>query len=633
MKKAMAVLWCALAFLPLLAQEEIKVSTFGFDPDDSTRFLQAALDSGARRVIVDQTGRPWLTGPLHLRRSLELVIAAGVRLEALPGGYPGLRDAMLTAAGISNLIIRGEEGAELVMRKSDYQDAARYPKSEWRHCLNLLSCTDVSIRDLKLSSSGGDGIYLGVLPGHAQNYCKDILIERVVCDDHHRQGISVIGIDGLILRDSVFSNTGGTAPMAGIDFEPNGYTEPVRRVLVENCRFDNNQGGGIMLAFTPRDPVSMTIRNCVVSGPSRGIVFYKLRDRASSGHVAFENIRIEGVSRDALFIRNHQVDDYYTFSFKGLEIVSAADASAGNSPIAFIVDKPWADRFGGGDFANVTIRGYQNSPPVVLKKWSERGAALRQVTGGVDFNGTRHELSELLQGADFDLPAYQMGSVDLAALQAPQGERILRPSPKLRGRFDLLFWGEAGQTSSFTLDFQNMGRKYQVNTLQLRGPGGVAVDLGTLDRGEKKTLNVVFPRTGAYLLPLDVQTNCLVFTPGEHARWAVKSADGGSGMTNLFRIGRRYQIFFAVPAGQAAVQLEVGGDPGEPMHVEVRDASGAVVAAKANFDAPTVFRVERTGRQAEVWSCTVTEATEDVNIRLHAPLLPIWADSPGNLPR
>ena len=29
--------------------KEVKVSSFGFDPDDSTRFIQAAIDSGAKR--------------------------------------------------------------------------------------------------------------------------------------------------------------------------------------------------------------------------------------------------------------------------------------------------------------------------------------------------------------------------------------------------------------------------------------------------------------------------------------------------------------------------------------------------------------------------------------------------------
>ena len=50
-------------------------------------------------------------------------------------------------------------------------------------------------------------------------YCRDVLINRVVCDRNTRQGMSVIGAVNLMVRDSEFSGTNGSAPMAGIDFE------------------------------------------------------------------------------------------------------------------------------------------------------------------------------------------------------------------------------------------------------------------------------------------------------------------------------------------------------------------------------------------------------------------------------
>ena len=46
-----------------------------------------------------------------------------------------------------------------------------------------------------------------------------MLINRVVCDRNTRQGMSVIGAVNLMVRDSEFSGTNGSAPMAGIDFE------------------------------------------------------------------------------------------------------------------------------------------------------------------------------------------------------------------------------------------------------------------------------------------------------------------------------------------------------------------------------------------------------------------------------
>ena len=53
--------------------KEVKVSSFGYDPEDSTRFLQAALDSGADRVIVDRQKDPWISKPLFGRSNTEIV--------------------------------------------------------------------------------------------------------------------------------------------------------------------------------------------------------------------------------------------------------------------------------------------------------------------------------------------------------------------------------------------------------------------------------------------------------------------------------------------------------------------------------------------------------------------------------
>ena len=56
-------------------------SWWGFDETDSAEFLQAAINSGAKKVIVDYTGKDWITGKtLILPSNLELVIADKVTL-------------------------------------------------------------------------------------------------------------------------------------------------------------------------------------------------------------------------------------------------------------------------------------------------------------------------------------------------------------------------------------------------------------------------------------------------------------------------------------------------------------------------------------------------------------------------
>ena len=52
--------------------KEVKVSSFGFDPEDSTRFIQAAIDSGAEKVIFDKMSSPWITLPLRGASKQEL---------------------------------------------------------------------------------------------------------------------------------------------------------------------------------------------------------------------------------------------------------------------------------------------------------------------------------------------------------------------------------------------------------------------------------------------------------------------------------------------------------------------------------------------------------------------------------
>ena len=47
------------------------------------------------------------------------------------------------------------------MRKEDYRQPP-YMKAEWRHYLSLRGCQGIKVYDLRLASSGGDGIDLGL---------------------------------------------------------------------------------------------------------------------------------------------------------------------------------------------------------------------------------------------------------------------------------------------------------------------------------------------------------------------------------------------------------------------------------------------------------------------------------------
>ena len=136
------------------------------------------------------------------------------------------------------------------MHKKDYQNKKLYRRSEWRHLMGLKGCKNIQISNLSLYSSGGDGIYLGTTI--KTPYCKDIILEDLMISDHHRQGISIISAENLIIRRCIIKNTFGTPPAAGIDFEPNHTPKGQRLIncLVEDCKIIGNEGAGVVL-YTP----------------------------------------------------------------------------------------------------------------------------------------------------------------------------------------------------------------------------------------------------------------------------------------------------------------------------------------------------------------------------------------------
>ena len=150
----------------------------------------------------------------------------------------GARVRACSLRGKKHLTLRGA-GATLLMHKDDYHRPP-YELAEWRHALSIRGCEDVTIEGITLRESGGDGIYLGVGSENATN--RDITIRNVICDGNNRQGISVITAENLLIEGCVLRQTRGTAPQAGIDFEPNRPEERLVNCVLRNCRSEYNAG-------------------------------------------------------------------------------------------------------------------------------------------------------------------------------------------------------------------------------------------------------------------------------------------------------------------------------------------------------------------------------------------------------
>ena len=242
--------------------EPVKVSErFGFDPTNSTRFIQQALDSGLPEIVLDNKGSPWITLPLKGRSNQTLYFEDGVTLLAMKGAYLSTGDQVLNYNCVSNVAVvgLGRRGGTIRMHKADYLKWP-YKPSQWRHTIMVWGVSGFRIENMTLAESGGDGIEL-------YGPCKDGVIRRVTCDANSRQGLSVCSARNLLIEDCAFVNTKGMPPEAGVDFEPDRGDHALSRVVMRNCRSEGNAGNGIEVYSGGVDariePFSLTVENCI----------------------------------------------------------------------------------------------------------------------------------------------------------------------------------------------------------------------------------------------------------------------------------------------------------------------------------------------------------------------------------
>jgi len=136
-------------------------------------------------------------------------------------------------------------------------------KGEWGMGISIVSSSNISIYNANITNCWGDGIYLGQRNGKTN---ENIKIEHALIDNNRRNGISVISVDGLEMSNVIISNTNGTSPESGLDFEPNHNSEFLKNINVNNLYTFNNKTNGVVvylarLRGSVQKDVSITINN------------------------------------------------------------------------------------------------------------------------------------------------------------------------------------------------------------------------------------------------------------------------------------------------------------------------------------------------------------------------------------
>ncbi|OQA81732.1 MAG: hypothetical protein BWY31_03693 [Lentisphaerae bacterium ADurb.Bin242] len=606
---------------------EAKAAWWGFHKEDSTRAVQSALDSGAKKIVIENMGADWVTGPLVVPSDMEIVIRDGVVMRAKEGAWQEPRGKrfiqrrMFEIHQKKNVVLRGEGKVKLVFPASEQKDH--------RHTVSILDSDGVTVKNLEIERGGGDCVYVG-----SQN-CRNVTLENLDCHHGWRQGLSVTGCDNLVVRNCKFNDTKGTAPQCGLDLEPNypdGKTG-LTRILFENCEFNRNELCGVYVANNSKQKIDVTFKNCSFEGNDSGAV---------SGHVGHKDTPRDGkpgrlVFLDCKFKGNRYGQLNLTHYLPGVAQVvenCEIDTRGGKFP-ALQISSSTQDNIKGLVVRNLKVIDDEKRPPIVFTSRYGNGL-VNPVIENVTAKTSKGET------IPFDIPAFiKKAAPDPLAqkfrVETPDFKTLLPAFPKgkkaggqlrFREKSEYIVYANPGDVIGIRFTNKPVhryeGRNY-------RDPLAVTLHSPTIDNIAR--LEVPFDgvldytlkaqEKGVYRFSMDARTQTLSVesdAPGQAIRADEK----------LYIFGCSGILYFAVPPGVKEVLVELNGSPREPASGWLYNAKGEVVDSGVKMDGGKILVGKRSDdSKFEVWALRVAVAKSWV--RLGAPLVPLFSTAPANL--
>ena len=607
--------------------EVVNASAFGHSPTNATKALQAAIDAGARKVVIDAGRGDWCIGPVKLRSNLELVFGENVHVRAVPGAFHDRYDMMFKGQNVTNVTIRGMPGARVSMLKRDYLDAERYKWSEWRHMFAFYDSANILMEDLDFTSSGGDGVYIA--------RCKNVHLENLVCAGHDRQGISVIAAENLRIRRCRVRLTEGTPPQCGIDFEPNSAKEYFVSNVIEQCEFEGNFSHGALFHIPHLNdgsrPVSVVFRDCRFTGNGRcgvGVYATWFADHSVRGFIDFERCLFDGNGKGGISLAAMPPAGL-AVNFRDCVIDSRGCAE---SPIVFNNGSSQFD-FGGVSFRNVKVfcDGAE-----AIEFCGMTGVGVTNVEGSISVVSPKGERKLSLPAFAASHPsdpvarAFKPATVYSRNLAVRHSDAQPATDAPVFCRGRQLFLQKIPAAGKRTFKFvtrkalaAKSGHPLEVK-VDITDREGTPVDSFVVTEPEREYV-LESVRDNVYLFTVNSRVNeCAVVSPfpghGIRADSQVRICASG---------GR--DLWFVVPAASKSVALEFMATRANPLSLKVLDGAGN---ERAVLDKAREGRIVKIARRptagSEVWRIAVSECAGAgfFDLRIGGNAVAVVSDSP-----
>ncbi|MDD5322269.1 MAG: right-handed parallel beta-helix repeat-containing protein [Methylococcales bacterium] len=212
----------------------------GNDSTNDTAAIQAAVNQvgGTGGTVFVPAGTYMIDAltSVKLKSNMTFKMDSGAVLKAIPNAsstYAILKIISATNVNVVGGMLQGERHQHLA--------AGNFVSNnlQWGMGIWIAASSNVYIEGVTATQCWGDGFYQGGSPSQSSN----INFYSVVADDNRRQGLSIENVNGLVVRDSVFKNTNGQWPMAGIDIEPYAAGQVVTNVKILNNNINHNYRG------------------------------------------------------------------------------------------------------------------------------------------------------------------------------------------------------------------------------------------------------------------------------------------------------------------------------------------------------------------------------------------------------
>jgi polygalacturonase len=250
----------------------------GDGSSDDRLALQAAIDAAAeaKRTLYIPAGNYVVTQSLRAASNLT-IWAYGATLVTMIGelGDSGRIVPTLNIDSVDNVTVCG-----LAVNGQKFS----FPHTEYKAGIGINNSSEVTIEGCDLFECKGDGLIC--YSKHAGQRNRNVVVRNTTCRNNYRLGCAITELSLGRFFNCVFTQSLGTLPMAGVDFEPDSASAWISDIEFHQCEFSENgstsgdDGAGIQI-YLHEAPTN----------PQGGIHFYDcaIHDNMIMGAILFQS--------------------------------------------------------------------------------------------------------------------------------------------------------------------------------------------------------------------------------------------------------------------------------------------------------------------------------------------------------